>query len=398
MTGGLPLAHRARPRRRCSPRSASRLDRRPLRADPRGRALRPRARRPAGAARGSSSSGTSRSSPRRTPHTARELLVPRRRASTTTTSPAIVDTFLSRGEFLTAYTPYQPEMSQGVLQAIFEYQTAICELTGMDVSNASGYDGVTVAADACFIAQPRDTGRTTRRARRDAQPAGAPGREDLRAGLRPRGRRGPARAAATTDPARSRRRPSTRAAVLFPQPNFFGCLEDAPALAAAAARRRRARRRARRPRPRSACSRRPATYGCDDGDRRGAVGRQRPELRRAALRLPRLAHRVHPPDAGSDRRRDDRPRTAKRGFVLTLQTREQHIRREKATSNMTTNQTLLALGGSRHAVLARPGGPPRAGRDLHRARRVREGADRAARRLRASALQGGRVPHADPRA
>jgi len=67
--------------------------------------------------------------------------------------PAIVDAILSRGELLTAYTPYQPEMSQGVLQAIFEYQTAICELTGMDVSNASGYDGTTVAADACFVAK-----------------------------------------------------------------------------------------------------------------------------------------------------------------------------------------------------------------------------------------------------
>ncbi|MDQ3994002.1 MAG: glycine dehydrogenase, partial [Actinomycetota bacterium] len=67
--------------------------------------------------------------------------------------PAVVDAILARGEFLTAYTPYQPEMSQGTLQAIFEYQTAICELTAMDVSNASGYDGPGVAADACYIAK-----------------------------------------------------------------------------------------------------------------------------------------------------------------------------------------------------------------------------------------------------
>src|SRR6476620_508875 len=73
--------------------------------------------------------------------------------------PAVVDTVMQRGEFLTAYTPYQPEMGQGVLQAIFEYQTAICELTGMDVSNASGYDGTTVTADACYIAK-HATGRT----------------------------------------------------------------------------------------------------------------------------------------------------------------------------------------------------------------------------------------------
>src|SRR4051812_35542722 len=73
--------------------------------------------------------------------------------------PAVVDAVLQRGELLTAYTPYQPELSQGGLQAIFEDQTAICALTGLAASNASGYDGATVAADACFVAEAA-TGRS----------------------------------------------------------------------------------------------------------------------------------------------------------------------------------------------------------------------------------------------
>src|SRR2546423_2053569 len=146
--------------------------------------------------------------------------------------PAVVDAVLARGEFLTAYTPYQPEMSQGVLQAIFEYQTAICELTGMDVSNASGYDGTTVAADACYIAK-HATGRskvvlceTVNPQVRQVVKTYAPGFGLEVVEVPHRG--------GTTDPDELRAAARDAAAVIFQQPNFFGCLEPAPDLAAAA--------------------------------------------------------------------------------------------------------------------------------------------------------------------
>ena len=147
--------------------------------------------------------------------------------------PAVVDAVLQRGEFLTAYTPYQPEMSQGVLQTIFEYQTAICELTGMDVSNASGYDGTTVAADACFIAK-HATGRSKVVLAEAVNPqvrqvvktyAPGFGLEVVEVPHRRRDDRpGTSCAAAAQD----------AACAIFQQPNFFGCLEPAPDLAAAA--------------------------------------------------------------------------------------------------------------------------------------------------------------------
>ncbi len=255
--------------------------------------------------------------------------------------PAIVDTILQRGEFLTAYTPYQPEMSQGVLQAIFEYQTAICELTGMDVSNASGYDGFTVAADACFIAT-HATGRTKivlaetlNPQVREVVKTYAPG---FRLEVVEVGHEG-----GVTDPARIAAAAENAAAVIFPQPNFFGCLEDAPALAAAA--RDAGALAVAHVDPTSlGVLEAPGNYGCDIviGEGQGIGNAQSyggPHYGFLASRtefIRRLPGRIvgETTDLNGDR-----------GFVLTLQTREQHIRREKATSNMTTNQTLLALGG-----------------------------------------------------
>ena len=255
--------------------------------------------------------------------------------------PAVVDAVLQRGEFLTAYTPYQPEMSQGVLQSIFEYQTAICELTGMDVSNASGYDGETVAADACFIAK-HATGRTkivvteaTNPQVRRVVKTYAPG-FGLEVVEVPHHD-------GTTDPDELGQAAEDAAAVIFQQPNFFGCLEPAPDLAAAA--NEAGALPVAHVDPLSlGVLEAPARYGCAialgegqaagnvpsyGGPHYGFLASRREFIRRMPGRI--VGETV---DVAGER-----------GYVLTLQTREQHIRREKATSNITTNQTLLALGG-----------------------------------------------------
>jgi glycine dehydrogenase subunit 1 len=255
--------------------------------------------------------------------------------------PAVVDTFLARGEFLTAYTPYQPEMSQGILQAIFEYQTAICELTGMDVSNASGYDGTTVAADACFIARAH-TGRT---------------RVVLAETLHPMVRQvvktyAPgfgmdvvevAHDGGTIDPQRFAETARDAAIAIFQQPNAFGCLEPAPDLAAAATEGG-ALPVAHVDLASLGLLEAPGNYGCAMAIGEGqSIGNYQsyggPHYGFLAARsefIRRMPGRIVGETTDLE---------GKRGFVLTLQTREQHIRREKATSNMTTNQTLLALGG-----------------------------------------------------
>jgi glycine dehydrogenase subunit 1 len=228
-----------------------------------------------------------------------------------------------------------------VLQSIFEYQTAICELTGMDVSNASGYDGETVTADSCYIAK-HATGRNTVVVTEATNPqvrqvvkTYAPG-FGLEVVEVPHD-------GGVTDPARVAAAAGDAAAVIFQQPNFLGCLEPAPELAEAA-------------NAGGALSiahvdpmslgvlEAPGAYGCAiaigegqsagnwtsfGGPHYGFLAMHGDYVRRMPGRL-----------VGETVDLDGR-----RGFVLALQTREQHIRREKATSNITTNQTLLALAG-----------------------------------------------------
>jgi glycine dehydrogenase subunit 1 len=256
--------------------------------------------------------------------------------------PSVADVVLSRGEFLTAYTPYQPEMSQGVLQAIFEYQTVICELTGMDVSNASGYDGTTVAADAVFVAKHARPERTRVVLAEALNPqvrqvvktyARGFGLEVVEVAQRGGVTAADEVAAASKD----------AAAVLFQQPSFLGTLEPAPDLVEAAV-------------DAGAVAivhvdpmslgvlEAPGVYGASIAVGEGQAAGNWPSYggphygflaaRNEFIR--RMPGRIVGETLDADGRR---------AFVLTLQTREQHIRREKATSNITTNQTLLALAG-----------------------------------------------------
>jgi glycine dehydrogenase subunit 1 len=255
--------------------------------------------------------------------------------------PAVVDAVLQRGEFLTAYTPYQPELSQGVLQSIFEYQTAICELAGMDVSNASGYDGTTVAADACYIAK-HVTGRSKVAITEATNPQVRQVVKTYAPGFGLEVVEVPHRDGAT-DPDELRAAAENAACAIFQQPNFFGVLEPAPDLAAAAADAE-ALPVAHVDPISLGVLEAPGNYGCalaiGEGQSAGNhISYGGPHYGFLAARsefIRRMPGRIvgETTDAAGNR-----------GYVLTLQTREQHIRRQKATSNITTNQTLLALAG-----------------------------------------------------
>ncbi len=275
--------------------------------------------------------------------------------------PAVVDTVMQRGEFLTAYTPYQPEMSQGVLQAIFEYQTAICELTGMDVSNASGYDGMTVAADACYVAKLA-TGRSKVVLAEALNPQARQVVRTFAPGFGMEVVEGPHTGGAT-DPDMIRAAAEGAALVIFQQPNFLGVLEDAPALAEAVS--STGALAVAHVDPMSlGVLEAPGRYGCalaiGEGQPAGNyLSYGGPHYGFLAARM-QYARQLPGRIVGETNDRDGR-----RGYVLTLQTREQHIRREKATSNITSNQTLLALGGLVYLSWLGPAGIAEVGNRSH---------------------------------
>jgi glycine dehydrogenase subunit 1 len=289
--------------------------------------------------------------------------------------PALIDMLMERSEFLTPYTPYQPEISQGGLQVMFEYQTAICELTGLPVSNASVYEGPSAVAAAAYLAKLHNG------ARRIVASAGLHphslqtlqtnahgfGMEVIEVPLRERVTDADAWAAAIDD---------DTSAAIFAQPNFYGAVEDADALSAAA----KAATPGLSPSGNGSSGPRPPVGGAGPVGGQHRPGRANPvviaqvdPITLGILRPPGecgvdvavgegqpLGNRLDfgGPSFGLFAAREEYLRRmpgriagetvdvdGRRGFVLTLQTREQHIRREKATSNICTSQALNALAG-----------------------------------------------------
>ena len=258
--------------------------------------------------------------------------------------PVVIDALVQRGEFLTSYTPYQAEITQGTLQAIFEFQTMICELTGMEIANASMYDGSTGAAEAVMMAV-RVTGRTEALVAKTVHPeyrevlttyAQHQGITKSLVGYAPDGH-GAGRVdlqeleASLTE---------KTACVLVQSPNFFGVVEDIPAIAEIVHKKGAllivsiaeaiSLGAIQPPKEADIVSMEAQSFGVAvsyGGPYCGVIASKEKFLRQLPGRL-----------CG-----ETKDKNGRRGFVLTLSTREQHIRREKATSNICTNQALVAL-------------------------------------------------------
>jgi glycine dehydrogenase subunit 1 len=252
--------------------------------------------------------------------------------------PALIDSITSRSEFLTPYTPYQPEVSQGGLQAMFEYQTAICELTGLPVSNASVYEGPSAVAAAGYIAKHAN-GRGRFVVSRGVHPHA---RETLATLAHAWGMaidEAPLVDGVTVLPELD----ETVSAVVVAQPNFLGAVEDLSALAAAAHDAGALCIASCDPLP-IALLKTPGECGVDIAVGEGQTLGNRLDYGGPSFGFfatsQELIRRIPGRIAGETVDLD-----GKRGYVLTLQTREQHIRREKATSNICTAQALNALSG-----------------------------------------------------
>ncbi|GHO44497.1 aminomethyl-transferring glycine dehydrogenase subunit GcvPA [Ktedonospora formicarum] len=260
--------------------------------------------------------------------------------------PSVVPHLQRRSEFVTSYTPYQPEVSQGILQATYEFQTMVCQITGLDIANASLYDGATAMVEAVFIALG----------------PGGRGEVVISQGVDPQYRRVlqtyafargfTIKEVATENGVTSLEEldaavtPST-AAVIIQQPNFLGCVEDAHAIEAIAHKGKGIFITTITEPASLGVLASPGEYGADiavgelmsfgNAMSYGAPALGFMAAKQKFMRL--LPGRL----VGQTVEEGGKKQT---GYVLTLQTREQHIRRERATSNICTNQSLLAIGAT----------------------------------------------------
>ena len=272
--------------------------------------------------------------------------------------PSPINHLISRGEFFTAYTPYQPEASQGTLRSIFEYQSMIAELTGMDVANASIYDGASALAEAALMAHAV-TGRDGIVLSRGVNPLYRQVVETYAEGPNLQLRSLPLGDGLTDPDALRKVVSATTAAVAVQYPNFFGCLEDVSAVAEVTHATGALLIVVADPVNLGLLAP-PGALGADivvgegqglgvpmsfGGPNLGVFAAKQDLVRRMPGRL-----------VGATVDADGR-----RGFVLTLQTREQHIRREKATSNICTNVALCALMATIYLAILGPRGLKRVG-------------------------------------
>lgn len=258
-------------------------------------------------------------------------------------SPTVVDHLIQRSEFFTSYTPYQPEISQGTLQYIFEFQTLICQLTGMEVANASMYDGSTAMAEAYLMAQ-----RVTRRDKIVVADSVHPEYREVAKTYTQHGDLEIVTAAFDGKTGRVgdlSALDDKTAALVVQSPNFFGCVENLERLAGAAHKVGALLVVVVMEAISFGLLKSPGECGADivvgegqsfgipmsfGGPHVGLFATQEKYVRQMPGRLCGIAY----------------DKNGNRGFVLTLSTREQHIRREKATSNICTNQGLIALAAT----------------------------------------------------